>query len=107
MSRAGPLREARGAADGVPHLALLATRRARAWDRIDGDFVERVIEDDTTPCRTLGSHWVVRPVDLVPAGLRLADDSGALLRTATEEEAEARLAAEARIRELEEELRRR
>jgi hypothetical protein len=90
-----------------------AGRRRRAWDRIEEDFVERAVEGDETPCVVLALHWVVRPIDAVPAGLRLAHDGGLVaspeeaLDTARVVEVEGRLAAEARVRELEEELRRR
>jgi Uma2 family endonuclease len=101
--------------------------RLRVWDRVDEDLVERAISEDRTPCLTLGLHWVVRPVETEPVGLRLIDDQGRLLevpeeaaergraaeaelRAAAERgravEAELRAAAEERIRELEEELRR-
>jgi Uma2 family endonuclease len=78
-------------------------RRLRAWDRVEGDLVERVIANDRTPCLSLGLAWTVRTIaarsgDVV--GLRLVDDEGRLLETREEK-------AEARVRELEEELRRR
>ncbi len=88
-------------------------KRLRVWDRVREDLVERVISDDRTPCLTLGLNWVVCPVEDEPVGLRLIDDEGRLLEVP--EEAAARQAAEekmrandaeARIRELEEELRR-
>jgi Uma2 family endonuclease len=53
-----------------------AGERVRAWDRIDDDLVERVVEGDATPCMTLGLFWVVGPVDGVDIGLRLARDAG-------------------------------
>jgi len=95
--------------------------RLRAWDRIDGDFVEREVASDETPCVTLGLFWVVRTVDILPAGLRLADAKGNLVASQAEAEAAAKEAeraarvaaeavaasAQARIRELEEELLRR
>jgi len=78
--------------------------RLRVWDRVEGDLVERRIVEDRTPCLTLGLGWTVR---WIPSpnrggeylGLRLLDEDGRLLRT--EEEG-----TEARIRELEEQLRR-
>jgi hypothetical protein len=89
-------------------------QRMRAWDRVDGDFVEREVQGDETPCVTLGLAWVVRPVDIVPVGLRLVDGAGVLVPSEVEALAEkgrlaevARASAEARVRELEEELRRR
>jgi hypothetical protein len=51
-----------------------AGARIAVWDRIDDDLVERVVDDDVTPCLTLGLWWVVRQVDRIPAGLRLARD---------------------------------
>ena len=89
-------------------------RRLRAWDRVHEDFVERVVDGERTPCVTLGLTWVVVPVAGEPGGLRLADGEGKLLESREEElargkfaEAQARGAAEARVRWLEEELRRR
>jgi hypothetical protein len=86
-------------------------RRLRAWDRVREDLVERQIADDRTPCLTLGLNWSVCPVEEEPVGLRLVDDDGHLLETPEEsqargriEEARARAAAEARVRELEAEL---
>jgi Uma2 family endonuclease len=100
--------------------------RLRAWDRVDGDFVERVVEHDETPCVTLGLVWVVRDVEEVGEVIRLARTNGELVPTAVEAEAErvrlareerrvadeerriadeGRLVAEARVRELEELLR--
>ncbi len=100
-------------------------KRLRVWDRVRGDLVEREVGGDRTPCLTLGLAWTVRPVpgpggNGEYVGLRLVDDEGRLLETQEEkevraraeeakaraEEAKARLVAEARVRELEEELRR-
>ena len=78
-------------------------RRLRVWDRVDGDLVERVIAGDRTPCLAMGLAWTVRNIPATSSevlGLRLVDDEGRLLETREEK-------AEARIRELEEELRRR
>ncbi len=94
--------------------------RLRAWDRVDGDFVERVVEGDRMPCLTLGLTWVVEPLDADVVALRLADAEGRLVESkeealvrerATEargREAETRVreAAEARVRELEEKVKR-
>jgi Uma2 family endonuclease len=92
-------------------------QRLRIWDRVREDLVERQIGADRTPCLTLGLNWIVCPVQGEPVGLRLANDAGQLLE-APEEAAEARAQAEsrarteerqiaeARIRELEEQLRR-
>jgi Uma2 family endonuclease len=95
-------------------------KRLRVWDRVREDLVERLIGEDRTPCLTLGLNWVVCPVEDEPVGLRLIDDDGRLLEVPEEaeargraeeargraEEARARQAAEARVRELEEQLRR-
>lgn len=106
-------------------------QRLRVWDRIEGDLVERAVEDDRTPCQTLALQWVVGDDERVGASLRVARDpaGGELLptpdeerpkqeqrvaeeaRRATEEyhraaqEARARLEAEQRIAELEAKLR--
>ena len=100
-------------------------RRVRVWDRVRQDLVERVIEGDRTPCLLLGLGWAVRAIpassgNLVPV-LRLIDEAGNLAHTPEEEQARARVAADARadaeakaraaaeerVRQLEEELRRR
>jgi hypothetical protein len=65
---------------GVRELIVLNTearrgKRLRAWDRIDGDLVERVIDDERTPCLTLGVHLLVGPVDKHEVGLRVARDA--------------------------------
>jgi len=46
--------------------------RIRVWDRVADDFIERVVEGDSTTCLTLGLEWVVAPVAEYPAALRLA-----------------------------------
>jgi Uma2 family endonuclease len=80
--------------------------RIRVWDRVaEGDFLERVVDGDVTPCVTLGLQWVVRPVESEDVGLRLADDEGRLIEVPEEAAERARGEAEARIRELEEQLR--
>jgi hypothetical protein len=93
-----------------------AGERLRAWDRVQGDLVEREVRGDTTPCRTLDLWWVVCPALGFEAALRLARDAQGrdVLPTREEaaerrEEAEAgaRVAAERRVAELEAELRRR
>lgn len=107
--------------------------RLRVWDQVDADFVERVVYDDLSPCRTLGGAFVVRHDEQFGPMLRLSRDvKGEQLWPTPEEarqaeararveaqrqakieaerarvEAEAREAAERRVRELEEELRRR
>ncbi len=62
-----------------------AGERLRVFDRVDGDLVERVIENDTSPCVTLGLTWVTAPLDGLAVGLRLADANGALLPTPEEQ----------------------
>jgi Uma2 family endonuclease len=91
-------------------------RRVRVWDRVEDDLVERVIAGDRTPCLTLGLAWTVQKIPAHPGevlGLRLVDDEGRLLETREEkaeraktEADEARAVAEARVRELEEQLQR-
>ena len=49
--------------------------RLRVWDRIEDDLVERVVEDEATPCLSLGLWWVVRAIESAGAGLRLARDA--------------------------------
>ncbi len=106
--------------------------RLRAWDRIDGDLVERVVAAERTPCLTIGKWFHVAPLGGLPSALAIADDEAgngmmltdaeakavaeiALARAearadaeanARRAEAEARRVAEARVRELEEILRR-
>ena len=93
--------------------------RLHVWDRVDGDFVQRIVEGERTPCVTLSNalalpiEWLVAPIHQHPAGPRLAQ-AGVLVPTPTEEaqrEREQRLVAErdadaarARIAELEAEL---
>ncbi len=103
---------------GVCELAMFdpnraAGKRFRVWDRIDDALVERKIVGESTPCLTLGMHWVVRPADGVDAALRLAEDPAGDVLVPTSLEIEdayakqtaAREAAEKRIAELEEALR--
>jgi Uma2 family endonuclease len=93
-------------------------RPLRVWDRVDGDLIERQLDDPTrAECSVLGMWWVV--VEDREAGpmLRLARDPNAseplpsfeeAHRAAEQErerEAAARRAAEARVCELEAELR--
>ncbi len=82
--------------DGAPGARL------RVWDRVEGDLVERVVEQDVTACAVLGLWWVVRPGAGLDLALRLARDPEGqdLLPTGQE-------AAERRVAELEQELRRR
>jgi hypothetical protein len=89
----------------------------RVWDAVDGDLVERQLDELAAPSHCLPGIWVV-----VGDVLRLARlEDGRLFPTPAEHEREAaereretaererdlRLAAEARVRELEAELRRR
>ena len=49
--------------------------RLRAWDRVRGKLVPRRVTNETTPCRTLGLHWVIASGGgLIPIALRLAKD---------------------------------
>lgn len=83
----------------------------RIWDAVDGDLVERTVDELCSPSRYLKGSWVVVRDGVVGSLLRLRDDaSGQLYPTALEREAaalRAQSAAEARVRELEAELRRR
>lgn len=60
--------------------------RVRAWDRIEGDLVERVVQKEITPCVTSSAaesrrlDFVLAAGDDVTLGLRLAHE-GALLPT--------------------------
>lgn len=69
---------------GTSELVVLDTEarvgtRLRAFDRIDGDLVERVVDGETTPCLTLArSHgerfdWIIAPspADGLDVSLRL------------------------------------
>ena len=75
--------------------------RLRAWDHIDGDFVERVVEAERTPCLTLSVargasfEWCIAEVATYPVALRLTRD-GILVPTPEEEalSAKAQLADE-------------
>lgn len=84
-------------ADGEPGTRL------RAWDRIDEDLVERVVEREQTPCVTLGLMVVVAPVADLATGLRLVRDGHSIPTEAEARraEVEARRAAERRVAELE------
>lgn len=75
-------------------------RRLRAWDRVEGDLVERERTGDRTPCLALGLVWVVRPVADQAVGLRLADEAGTLIDNRAEAEAK-RAEAEAKCAEAE------
>ncbi len=64
--------------------------RLRSFDRLRGDLVERIVENDTTPCLTLTQalgarfDWVLARGDGVDVTLRLTRD-GILLQTDKEE----------------------
>jgi hypothetical protein len=69
--------------------------RVQAWDRVEEDLVERVVEGDRTPCVTLALFWwCVAPVGDYPAGLRLARDAEGRVLLPTPEERIAALEAE-------------
>ena len=56
-----------------------ANARLRVWDLLDGDLVERVIEDERTVCLTLSAlgpsfEWTVGAAGDHPAALRLVRD---------------------------------
>lgn len=51
-----------------------AGARLRVWDRIEHDLVERVVENDTTECVTLGLTLLVGAVEHYPVALRIARD---------------------------------
>jgi Uma2 family endonuclease len=76
--------------------------RVRVWDRIEDDLVERLVENDATPCLTLGMFWVVASAADLAVALRLARDIEGRDLVLSETEAAAK-----RIAELEDELRRR
>ncbi len=78
-------------------------RQIRVWDRVEGDLVERV-QEERPICATLGLRWIVAPVADAPSGLRLADETGALVLTALEAEQKA-LEAEQKAREAEQKAR--
>lgn len=80
------------------------------WDRVEGDLVEReVSKHELELSDVLGAYWIVEPAREVGWMLRLSRDSAGSERLLTDDEArrveaEARRAAEARVRELEAEL---
>ena len=61
-------------------------QRLRAWDHIDGDFVERIVEDERTPCLTVSAargapfEWCVAPIHEYRTALRLTE-AGVLVPT--------------------------
>ncbi|MFO0671923.1 MAG: Uma2 family endonuclease [Polyangiaceae bacterium] len=79
-------------------------QRLRAWDHIEGDFVERIVDDERTPCLTVSAargvlfEWCVAPIASIqghPTALRLSQ-GGVLVPTHEEARAaeSARAAAE-------------
>jgi Uma2 family endonuclease len=81
----------------------------RVWDRVQDDLVERDLDGRIrVESLVLGLFWVVHNDATLGPTLRLAkDDSGGrLLPTPAEWEAKKRKEAEARVRELEEQIRR-
>ncbi|CAN5319329.1 hypothetical protein BH09MYX1_BH09MYX1_04930 [soil metagenome] len=65
--------------------------RLRAWDRIEGDLVERVVKADRTPCLTLERWFHVGPLGGQPVALVVADDEAGHARVLTNEGAVAAL----------------
>ena len=84
----------------VFHADGRAGRRVRAWDRVHGNFVERIVSGERTPCLTplaggaLGFAVVVD--DEVGPALRLVDAQGKLVLTTAERDAVRRANAESR-----------
>jgi hypothetical protein len=84
-----PLEEklARFHAMGVPEVLVYNVEaapggRLQAWDLVQGDMVERIVENEVTPCRALGMWFAIGPCadENEPHALRLASDpSGANL----------------------------
>lgn len=69
-------------------------KRLRVWDRIEQDFVERVVTGEETPCLTLGVTLFVGPLYEYPAMLRVARDAQCKqVVLAAEEQLEAERAA--------------
>lgn len=86
--------------------------RLRVWDRAEDDLVERALEGEIAPSTVLPLTWIVAPADEIPSALRFTsgDAQAPLVPSRAEarrSESEARRAAEARIAELEAELKRR
>ncbi len=88
------------------------TPALRVWESVEGDLVERAVDGPLAPSRCLNATWVVVPDDETGSLLRLSRDAEGkdLFPTPAELaklEREKRALAEARILELEAELRRR
>ena len=64
--------------------------RLRAWDRLDGELVERIVESERTPCVTFGMWFVLAPANDQPTALRLARDPAGVDLVLTEREAKER-----------------
>lgn len=67
----------RYASTGVLELVVFdvdapAGTRLRVWDRVDDDLVERVIDDERTPCITLGGAFVLAPANDQPRAAKEA-----------------------------------
>jgi hypothetical protein len=76
---------------GVEELIVLDTdaapgARLRAWDRVEGELVERLVEGELTPCVTLGGAFFLAPAGSSPVALRLSRDAQGhdLIRTVAE-----------------------
>ncbi len=61
--------------------------RLRAWDRLDGELVERIVESERTPCVTLEMWFVLAPANDQPIALRVARDPAGADLVLTEREA--------------------
>lgn len=69
-------------------------KRIRAWDRVNDDFVERVVKGERTACLTLpGEFFAIVADPMLGDVLRLVDAEGSLTPTGSEAEI-ARLRAE-------------
>jgi len=86
----------------TPRASRWKERGCGVWARVDGGLVERVVEKDVTECAVLELWWVVCPAPGLDAALRLARDPQGVDLLPNGQEA-----AERRVAELEEELRRR
>jgi Uma2 family endonuclease len=82
--------------------ATEASRILRVWDAVEGDLAERELSGSVAPSRVLPGHWVIVLDPTLGPTLRLSHDAlGSNLYPTPSEH------AEARVRELEAELRRR
>ena len=99
-----------------------ASARLRLWDRVDDSLIEREVTTSSEPASVLALYWVVAPAKNHEIALRIADEQRTIVLTRSEArkveaearkveaearkvEAEARKAAEARVLDLEAELR--